>query len=478
MRVEPDRAYTDGDNAAELSAAYFNRMDEWQRSVLDCWLGRDGAGDPTAMSCGISCPRQNGKNGVIEAFELDKLLNEDGVHILHTAHQVKTEKKAFRRLAAVFENGRFPELGAQLKAVRRTNGEEAIELVNGNTIEYSSRSRGGGRGFDAITVVVYDEAQELTDEHVEALMSTLAASQTGDRQTIYAGTPPSPSCPGDVFARVRAAALSDPGPKTAWHEWGVGGDACPVRSGMPFEAVEGMVYEANPAMGIRLSEEFTRQEFDAMTPDGFARERLGWWAPQAGRAKHPITPAMWDGSAIPKIGNAYRARKAFGVKFSPDGSRYALAGCKADSKGNAAFELVEVGSTARGTRALAEALLSKAQSASCVAVDGQAGAPALCENMAKAPRGYVVRARTADVVEAAGMMVDCLRDGTASHTSDGQAELDGSALGSVARPVGRNGGWGFGSTDAADSTAIEAASLALWAARKSKRNPKRKQRQL
>ena len=45
VRVEPKRAYTDGDNAAELSAAYGNTLDEWQQIVLDCWLGRDENGN-------------------------------------------------------------------------------------------------------------------------------------------------------------------------------------------------------------------------------------------------------------------------------------------------------------------------------------------------------------------------------------------------------------------------------------------------
>lgn len=476
--MEPDRAYSDGGNAADLYAAYGNVLDDWQRSVLECWLGRDSRGNATATTCGLPVPRQDGKTDVIAAFEFSKLLNEDDVHILHTAHQVKTEKKAFRRLAAILEDRRFPELNERVSNVRRTNGEEAIEFENGNSIEYLSRSRGGGRGFDAISVVVYDEAQELTDEQVEALMSTLAASSTGDRQTIYAGTPPSPGCPGTVFQRVRSAALDEPGPNVAWHEWSAGGSACPVTDDMSFEDVLDLVYATNPAMGIRLSESFTRDEFDTMSPDGFARERLGWWTPARSIERRAISAELWKGTGIAAIGDSYRRKTAFGVKFNRDGSAYALAGCKLDSSGNAAVEIVEMGSALHGTRPLAEALLERAKSASCVAIDGQAGAPALAGNMESAPRGYVARPRSMDVAEAAGMVVDGLRDGTLAHTSDGQAALDASALGSVVRPIGRNGGWGFGSSPEADSTAIEAASLALWAARKSKRNPKRKQRML
>ena len=52
-----------------------------------------------------------------------------------------------------------------------------------------------------------------------------------------------------------------------------------------------------------------------------------------------------------------------------------------------------------------------------------------------------------------------------------QEGLRDSALSSVKRPIG--GGWGFGGDD---STPIEAASLALWGAKTSKRNPNRKMR--
>ena len=42
-----------------------------------------------------------------------------------------------------------------------------------------------------------------------------------------------------------------------------------------------MVFDTNPAMGVRLDDEFTEEEFNTMSPDGFARERLGWWDSRA-----------------------------------------------------------------------------------------------------------------------------------------------------------------------------------------------------
>lgn len=460
-----------------LSADLGMRLFDWQDSVLRSWCARDGFDRPSYVTCGLSVPRQNGKNAILEAYEVYELA-VCGAHVLHTAHRVKTAKKSFQRLVKYFKDDRHPELKALVDKIRYTNGEEAIMLFNGGSIEFSARSNAGGRGYDDIQIVVFDEAQELTDPQLSAIMYTLAASSTGDRQMIFTGTPPDPSCPGTVFRRTRKSALAGTSTKTCWHEWGV--EELP-KQGVAFEQIEDDVYSANPSMGMTLDIDFTRAEFDKATIEGFAIERLGWWSPDiAGGAAIPYD--LWQKTAIPAIGDGYTKRRAFGVKFSPDGSRYALAGCKLDRKGNAAVELVEVGSTNNGTRPLAEALVQRSSKACCVVVDGQSGAPALCDNMAdaRAPRGYVIRPSVSDVISAAGLILDNLKDRTLAHASAGnsQAELDDSAVTSVKRPIGSKGGWGFGSAEGHDSTAIEAASLALWGARNSKRNPGRKQRML
>ena len=95
---------TDGPDAARLIGAYGFTLDPWQRTVIDAWCARDGSDAPLYQTCGISCPRQNGKNGVLEAFEAYKML-VCGERILHTAHQVKTANKSFQRLAALLTAG-------------------------------------------------------------------------------------------------------------------------------------------------------------------------------------------------------------------------------------------------------------------------------------------------------------------------------------------------------------------------------------
>ena len=109
IRIEPDRTSTNGTDAALLMSEYAYRLDPWQESVLDCWLGTDESGAYTVTSAGLSLPRQNGKNVCLEAREFYGMI-VDGEKILHTAHQVRTSKKSFRRLAAMFTNKNHPEI--------------------------------------------------------------------------------------------------------------------------------------------------------------------------------------------------------------------------------------------------------------------------------------------------------------------------------------------------------------------------------
>src|SRR5690606_18531865 len=108
-------------------------------------------------------------------------------------------RKAFKRLLSFFENEReSPELFAMVAEIRRTNGQEAIILTNGASIEFIARTRSSGRGF-TVDDLVLDEAQDLTDEQLEALLPTLSSAPSGDPQQLYLGTPPPPRSPGTVW---------------------------------------------------------------------------------------------------------------------------------------------------------------------------------------------------------------------------------------------------------------------------------------
>lgn len=464
--IEPCRTSSDGTDAALLMSEYGCKLDPWQQLVLDCWLGKDENGAYTMTSAGLSLPRQNGKNVCLEAREFYGLV-VNGERILHTAHQVKTSKKSFRRLAAMFTDKKHPEVTDIVKTIRYTNGEECIELDNGGSIEFSARSRQAARGFDGISLVVFDEAQELMDDQVEAIMATLSASSTGTRQLLYTGTPPYPSCPGEVFKRRRQACIDSPSAHDAWHEWSVDGDSAEKINAED----RALWYMTNPALGTRLSEDFTEEEFTTMSKDGFCRERLGWWAPTIQEsAAYAIPEALWDSCRSDEL--KPDGKTAFGVKFSPDGAFVSLCGAVAPKEGPARISLIDERPTAMGIGWLAEFLNQRAHSASCVVIDGRNGVDVLIDKIADTWRykNSIIRPNAKEIVGAVSLLIDSLTEHTVTWYS-GQDALRESATSSIKRPIGA--GWGFGGDN---PTAIEACSLALWGVKNSKRDPSKKMR--
>jgi hypothetical protein len=105
-------------------------------------------------------------------------------------------------------------------------------------------------------------------------------------------------------------------------------------------------------------------------------------------------------------------------------------------------------------------------------IDGRNGVDVLVERIADTwkVKGSIIRPSTKDMIAATGTLTNALNEKLVTWFHQQEA-LNDSAVTSVKRPIG--GGWGFGGDN---STPIEAASLALWGAVNSKRNPNKKMR--
>ena len=481
--VEPaGQATTEGSNAAALCEHYWFKLDEWQEAILNCWLGRDADGRLLVISAGLSVPRQNGKNASIEAMELYLLVTRPGYKILHTAHSTKTAQKAFFRMEAVFTGkvaGKKRESRTLQKmvdkknggSIRYTNGEWAIYLNNGASIEYATRTNSGGRGFDGINLLIYDEAQELTDEHVEALGPVTDAA-VGDSVIIYAGTPPNETASGTVFRRHRSAALKDPGPHESWHEWSI--DTLPDEHAT-FDELLPLVYDTNPSMELprpgHLTIDRTRRNFADMSFIGFCRERLGYW-----EESEVLDPAidykLWAKLENKHPTNAKNLKRTIGVKFSPDGDYVAVVNVSKYGRGKPHVELMEYANISRaGVQPLVNALYRLRNKVAYIMIDGLSNADTLVDGLKKKkyPSGGYGLAKTRDVIAAATNLKDGVRSGAFTHF--GQGALDESVRTSTRRKVGNYGGFGFGGVS---PEPLEAASLGLLAMKRTRRNPKKK----
>lgn len=463
-RVVPASDYSDGYDAVEFASGYGLHLDDWQADIIIDWLARTKAGRYSARVCGLSVPRQNGKNAILEMRELFGLvfLKEK---FLHTAHEVKTARKAFLRLVSFFEDN--PELKELVREIRRTNGQEAIYLYNGASIEFVARSRGSARGF-TVDVVVLDEAQELDDEHMEALMPTLAASPTGDQQLIMCGTPPKTHTMGEVFRRTRNETLAGKNRAHCWHEWSV--------KGIGDVSDRARWYATNPALGIRIDEDFVESELATLSEDGFARERLGWWAEaQSGATIIPLARWKECSTDIVPPGTV-----SYGVKFSPDGAHVALAvASKPEVKhGNKIHvEIVEYRSTSEGLNWLADWLIERKDKAAKIAIDGRSGADVLRDRLLQggiAPRA-LAPIGTKDVIAASSLFLEAIRTQELTHFD--QEILNSAIQYATKRKIGKGGGFGFASISPdIDESVIEAASLAHYASKTTHRKPGRKAR--
>ena len=443
----------------------------WQRYILTDWCACSADGKPAYVTCGLDVPRQNGKNAALEIYELYRLA-VCGWHILHTAHRVKTAKKSFMRLVRYFSDERHPELVELVERIRRTNGEEAIFLKNGGSIEFIARTNGTARGFDDIQLVVYDEAQELTDTQYDAIAYTLAASSTGERQILYMGTPPNERSAGTVFARVRKSVLDGCMRRMCWASWAC--EKWPPKD-CTFADILDEIYESNPSMGYVLDESYTESEFAGAKGNisGFAHERLDWWSGSSSASV--IDESLWLSLAIPRAQVPTDGKKTFGVKFSPDGSQIALCACRLQEDGSAYIEHIGQGTIADGLSWLTDFLCTEqmTDTTAAVAVDGRNGAAALLDRLREwYPRQALCATSTRDVIAATSMFSQALIDKTVTHWDGGednaQEALNQSALEARKRPIGSDGGWAYGGDTSAP---IEAAVIAYWAAKTTKRDP-------
>jgi hypothetical protein len=404
----------------------------------------------------LAVPRQNGKNGTIEVRELFGMIDA-GEKFLHTAHEVKTARKAFLRIASFFENSRqFPELAGMAKEIRKTNGQEAVVLHNGGSVEFIARSRGSGRGF-TVDVLVLDEAQELTAEELAALLPTISASPTGNPQVILTGTPPDPerSDPdkGEVFVAMRNDGEANRNARLAWTDFGV------ADGPLPDIENRDTWYEVNPALGIRLALDEVERELTLMRarPETFARERLGWWGDPNAAAGTAFGPGQWERVASPGIEPVVQA---IGLAVSLD-RQYASVGVAGMSR-DAADEPVAVvgaGERKQGLGWLVAEAKRLQQKYDCAVVIDSRGPGADLAIALDAAEVRFTELSVQDVCDACALIFDHVQQGILVHPD--HSELNAAVSGAAKKDVGDRWSWGR-KLSTSDVSMLEAVTLALW----------------
>jgi hypothetical protein len=353
IEVVPAQCSTAADDVIVMAAKAGMVLDDWQQHVLRGALGEDDNGRWSAFEAALVVPRQAGKSAVLEALILTSLLVWQEQTVIYSAHLFSTAAETFQRLRALIESSEFAD---EVAKVYTANGKEAIILKNGCRVKFMARSRGGGRGFSGDRII-FDEAFDLDPKSLGAMIPTLAArSMRGDSnpQIWYASS--APHSDSIVLHSLRArAATSDPG-RLYYAEWSAPTDPPPDLSDVD------AWYIANPALGIRISEDFVRDELRALqhSPNEFLRERLGIPDPLYDDtvSRDPKIPAeAWEATATTEHVRVEPGEVVLAFDCSPGGEWSSIA----IAAGDTTSPYVELVEHRGGTTWLPERLVELAQ---------------------------------------------------------------------------------------------------------------------
>ena len=459
--VIPDCVGNDCLDAIDLLDSAGLALMDWQSVLLQAWMGYGADGKWTSKNCGNETPRQNGKTLVIQGRAAVEMLVFEGT-VLYTSQLQKTSTETFNEFKKLFEHRKLRKYVAP-NGVKTALGREEIILKNGARIKFLARTRNGGDGQHG-SLLIFDEAQALDHASQESFLFAISACRTKrGPQVIYNGTCPKDTDYGLVYEKIRDDAISGRTKATAWTEWsaGYGGTVPDVRDRALWERV-------NPSYGILIMPDTVESECESAEPEKFAHQRLGWYTARKSGVKM-IPDELWT---MLEAGHPTSYEKlAAGIRVSQDGVLVTVSfAMKLDSE-NAHVEFIQQSPFTKGLSWVVDLLKRHADELAIICIDGKSGADELERRLISAGirKTAVKCVGTSGAIDSAAMLVNMVNDKMLTHLKDDA--LDESATKSIKRKIGSSGGFGFGG-ECPD--VIESASLALYGAMTTKRNPNRK----
>lgn len=435
-------------------------FDDWQEAAGRVILAKRADGTLAAMidGVGMSLPRQVGKTYLVAALVFALCINMPGLLVIWTAHHMKTSGETFLALQAFAGRAK---VAANVKQVFTGSGDEEIRFHNGSRILFGARERGFGRGIPGVDVLIFDEAQILSDRAMSNMLATMNTSAFG--LALYIGTPPKPDDQSETFARMRNEALAGTLRDGAWIEFGADRNA----NGEDREQWR----KANPSFPKRTpAQSMLRLKRKLSAPD-WLREGLGIWDETK---KVQVIPAeAW--AAIGLTEPAGDGVRSYAIDMSPDGSTVAIAVCARPTDGTPHIEITKHQSASLGTDWAVEYLVERWPNAAAIVIDGQSPAMALLPELLER-KVKVTVTNYAEMARACGMFELAVKGGAISRWDNPGQQALTTALGNAKkRAIGKAGGWGWDRKDPdVDLTPLVAVTLAHFGAMTSKRKPGRR----
>lgn len=432
-------------------------FDDWQDGAGRLILAKREDGNLAAMvdGVGLSLPRQVGKTYLIGAMVFALCVNQPGLLVIWSAHHARTHGETFLAMQGFASRGK---VAPHVKQVFTGSGDEEIRFHNGSRILFGARERGFGRGIPGVDVLIFDEAQILSDRALSNMLATMNTSRFGLQ--LYIGTPPKPEDMSESFTRMRKSALAGELTDGAWIEFGAAEDA----DGDDRKQWR----KANPSFPKRTPVQSLLRLKRKLTEADWLREGLGIWDVLG--AQSVIDPVLWHEGADPA--SMAIERLSLAVAVSPDRSvaTVGLAGQRADDLWH-----VEVDEQRAGTAWLVEHVADRCErnNIRAVVIDAQSQAASLVDDLQQ--RGVKVTVTDLrKLATACGGLYDAVVDGRLRHIDQPLLNASNGAAGK--RLVFNGEAWVWSSKHAAlDITPTQAVTLALWGAQNSKvKQPTRK----
>jgi hypothetical protein len=387
----------------------------WQEGAGRIILAKreDGTYASTVGGTGMSIPRQVGKTFLVGAIIFALCILLPNLTVIWTAHRLRTAEETFGKMQ-VFARRKL--ISPHILKITLGSGEEEIRFRNGSRILFGARERGFGRGFDEVDVLVFDEAQLLSESALDDMIpATNQSRQPTGALLLFLGTPPKPTDPGEVFTRMRTEALTGEDDDTAWVEFGADPDFRPTPQPAPLTDADWVqVAKANPSFPHDTPRAAILRMRKKLGPDSFLREGLGIWSKGS---SGPLDLTAWLALEDPSSTAARLA--AYGLEVSKDRAFAAVAVGGPRGDGRVHVELIpakrgESVFLRRGTAGLIERCQElNAANPAPFAVDGSSETKTLIADLEKAGLN-VLTMSAAEAAAASSGLAEAVRDKTVS----------------------------------------------------------------
>ena len=262
LENKPLKGPSRGDEVAQLAEDIGLPLLPWQRYVLTDMLTVDKNKMFIRKSNLVICARQNGKTHLARMRILAGLFlfNERNHVVISSARSMALT--TFREVANAIEDS--PVLKKELKSIRYANGNEAIVLKSGARLDVRAATRDSSRGATADFLFV-DELREV-DQVAFAAAAPITRARPNS-QTLLA------SNAGDAFSvtlnELRERCLAHPPESLGYYEY----------SAPQFAALDDRKgwAQANPALGILITEAALQEALSIQTVEQFRTESLSQW---------------------------------------------------------------------------------------------------------------------------------------------------------------------------------------------------------